>query len=348
MGAGLKLAAAALALTGLTGVAEAGNSAVVIMYHRFAEDRYPSTSIRLDQFEAHLRALSEGGYEVVPLAKVVAALRGGAELPERAVAITIDDAYKSLYEVAWPRFKAAGIPVTLFVNTDAVDAGLSGSLSWHEIREMVGGGLEIGGHGAAHLHMAEQSDEANRADMARSLERIGAELGLRPRLFAWPYGEASAAAIAVAKEFGIEAAFGQHSGIAFPGADMHYLPRFPLNEHYGEIERLRTVIRAMPLPVSDLVPADPLLEANPPPFGFTVAEGVGPLANLSCFASHDGRMVLERIGRRVEARAARPFPPGRGRINCTMPGEGGWHWFGYQYVVPEAPAVQGADRPGEP
>ena len=45
------------------------DSASVIMYHRFGEDRYPSTNIRLSQFEEHLELLTNGNYTVLPCRK---------------------------------------------------------------------------------------------------------------------------------------------------------------------------------------------------------------------------------------------------------------------------------------
>ena len=58
----------------------AADSAVVLMYHRFGEDRYPSTSIRIDQFEAQLQYLKEQHYAVVPLATVLGAMNSGSEM----------------------------------------------------------------------------------------------------------------------------------------------------------------------------------------------------------------------------------------------------------------------------
>ena len=98
-------------------------SAVVVIYHRFGEDTLPSTNISLDQFEAHLRLLQDGNYNVVPLEEVVIALRDGTALPDRTIAITIDDTFRSIYTEAFPRFQVAGFPFTVFVNTDSVDSG---------------------------------------------------------------------------------------------------------------------------------------------------------------------------------------------------------------------------------
>ena len=120
------LVLAAFAVTGAAPPAGAADSAVIIMYHRFGEAAYPSTNVTLDQFESHIRELKNGPYAVLPLPEIVARLSDGRPLPERTVGLSVDDAYLSAYTEAWPRLKAAGLPLTLFVATQAVDRKLSG------------------------------------------------------------------------------------------------------------------------------------------------------------------------------------------------------------------------------
>ena len=44
-------------------------------------------------------------------------------------------------------------------------------------------------------------------------------------------------------------------------------------------------------------------------------------------------------GRRVEIRFDEPFPEGRHRINCTLPGpDRRWYWFGKFFYAPPAAA----------
>ena len=153
------LAAASL-LVLVAGHAAAGDEAVVLMYHRFGDDRHPSTNIRVEQLEAQLDYLSSNGYTVVPLADVVAAIRGGGELPDRALAITVDDAYRSVYSVGYPIFKARGLPFTVFVATDPVDGGQADFMTWDQMREMA------------------ESDPGNRKVLHRPLG-LRAVIGLR-------------------------------------------------------------------------------------------------------------------------------------------------------------------------
>ncbi len=315
----------------------AENSAVVLMYHRFGEGRYPSTNITIAQFEAHIRELKSGAYTVLPVPEIIAALRRGTPLPERTVGLTIDDAYLSVYTRAWPRLKAAGFPFTLFVATDPLDRKHPNYMTWDNLREMAGAGVTIGHQSASHLHMAKAGAERNSRDIARADQRFRANLGMRPKVFAYPYGEASLAVQKLVRGADFAAAFGQHSGAVGGTDDFFYLPRFAMNEKYGDLARFRLVANTLALPVTDMVPADPLITGlNPPAIGFTVIGNVTGLQRLTCFASHEGKAKVERLGAsRIEVRVRKPFPKGRTRVNCTLPAkEGRWRWLGRQYFVP--------------
>ena len=335
------LAVVALAAAGWAAappsVALAENSAVVLMYHRFGEGKYPSTNITIAQFEAHIRELKSGAYTVLPVPRIIEALRLGTPLPERTVGLTIDDAYLSVYTEAWPRLKAAGLPFTLFVATQPLDRKHPNYMTWDNLREMAVAGVTIGHQTASHLHMAKASAERNGRDIARADGRFRANLGIRPKLFAYPYGEAGLAVEKLVRGADFAAAFGQHSGAIGGTDDFYYLPRFAMNEKYGDLARFRLVANTLALPVTDVVPADTVITGlNPPAIGFTVIGNVKGLQRLTCFASHEGRATVERLGtNRIEVRVKTPFPKGRTRLNCTMPAKDGrWRWLGRQYYVP--------------
>jgi peptidoglycan/xylan/chitin deacetylase (PgdA/CDA1 family) len=316
------------------------NGAVIIMYHRFGEADLPSTSVQIAQFEAHIRELTGGGYTVLPVPEILAALQENRALPDRSIGITIDDAFASVYAEAWPRLKAAGLPFTLFVSTNPLDQGYAGYMTWDQLREMIAGGsVTVGHHSAAHAHMAKRSAEANRADIAGASARFREQLGEVPAIFAYPYGEYSAELRAIVAEAGFAAAFGQHSGAIGRTSDRLALPRYPFSETYADMDRFRLVANSLPLPVTQVTPADPLVRAdsNPPLFGFSVLEGIRGLSALNCFASRN-EATLERLGEsRIEVRLADPLRAGRSRVNCTMPGPNGrWRWFGRQfYALPQ-------------
>jgi hypothetical protein len=82
--------------------------AVVFIYHRFGDDRYPSTNTGTQQFAAELDWLAANHYEVWPLPRIVEDLQAGKDIPDHVVAITLDDAFQSGYEHAYPLLKARG------------------------------------------------------------------------------------------------------------------------------------------------------------------------------------------------------------------------------------------------
>lgn len=339
-----------LTLAGLLGglavahvsAARAADSAVILMYHRFGDGRYPTTNIRLDQFEAHIAELKSGGYTVLPVPDIVKAIQDGTPLPDKTVGITVDDAYESVFKEAWPRLKAAGFPWTLFVASGPVDSGSDEYMDWQQVKALADSGVTIGSQAVNHPHMAGRDEARNRKELVDSAARIEQMTGKRPTLFAYPFGEAGARLMKQVADTGYVAAFGQHSGAYDATSPGFYIPRFPLNENFGDIDRFKQVAKALALPVVDVTPSDPLLpskgEGNPPAFGFTLAK---PLANapelMACYHSDFGKIGdIQWLGsQRVEIRFDRPFGPGRTRINCTMPGpDGRWRWYGTQFFVP--------------
>ena len=315
----------------------AGHGAVVFSYSRFGEDQYGSGGIALDQFDAHIAELADGGHAVLPLPVLLEKLDHGAPLPDRAVALTIDDAHRSVYDEAFPRLKAAGVPFTLFVAPDPIDSGAESHMTWAQVREVARSGATIGVLPAAGLSMPQRTVPQNAADLVRAVQRVEAELGVRPTLLAYPFGSYSSGIRDLAQRQGFAAAFTQSSGVVHGRSDRLSLPRFVMNEAFGGIDRFRLAANALPLPVADVTPADPVLTQNPPSIGFTVAGGIGDLDRLACFVSGQGRTGLERLdGNRIELRIVEELPAGRTRLNCTLPaGEGRWRWFGMQFFVPE-------------
>lgn len=330
-------AAVLCALSAGMAPSQAADSAVVLIYHRFGEDAYPSTNVTIQQFERQIGLLREGGFTVLPLGEIVSAIRSGSPLPDKAVAITIDDAFLSVYSEAWPRLKQAGFPFTLFVATGPVDRGIGGYMTWDQIRELRDGGVTIGSHTETHAHMAALDRARNSREISVSKRRFVEELGAQPDLFAYPFGEASSEVMAIVAEAGFAAAFGQHSGAIDRHSPQFYLPRFPVNENYGNDERFLRVVNTLSIPVVGITPEDPLIgEVNPPAFGFSVVREIPRLDELACYHSQVGQVNVQRLGElRFEIRFDQPFPVGRSRLNCTVPAKDGrWRWFGTQFYVP--------------
>jgi peptidoglycan/xylan/chitin deacetylase (PgdA/CDA1 family) len=317
--------------------AHAADHGVAVMYHRFGENGIPSTNIRLEQVDQHIAVLKSGAYTVLPLAELVQRMRDNS-LPDRAVAITVDDAYRSFLTEGWPRFRRAGLPVTLFVATEPVDSKVRGYLTWDEIRRLRDDGVTIGHHSHRHPYLPSLDAAGIRADLATATARFKAELGTVPPLFAYPYGAWSLEVRQAVQEMGVTAGFGQNSGVMHAGHDPLTLPRFPLNEHFGTVERLRQALDALPLRLSGITPADPVLTRQQlPAMTLTLAEELPRIAQVNCFSTIAGLKVeVSRNGRQVDVRQPQPFGPGYGRLSCTVPAQGPsnrFHWFSRQFYI---------------
>ena len=313
---------------------KSASSAVILVYHRFGEGQFPSTSIRMEQFKSHVLELRRKRYNILPITEIIQKINNREKLPDLTIGLSIDDAYSSVYEKAWPLLREANIPFTLFISTDVVDRQATGYMSWDQIRELKSSGVTIGSQTKSHKHLPLISIEDAKQEIDKANVRIKKEIGLHPDLFAYPYGEYNSSVRELIIDRGFKAAFTQSSGALHSYSDKFSLPRFALNERYGGIDRFRLVANALPLPVDDVLPMDPLLVENPPAFGFTVDKSVGSLRQLACFSSNEGELRLERLGRRIEARFNTMLPKGRSRVNCTLPGPNNrWRWFGVQFLV---------------
>ena len=312
------------------------NSAVVFMYHKFGIDKYPTTSVTLDQFDSHLKEFSKEKYSLKSIEFIIDTIINDGELPENTIGISIDDADKSFYEVGWPMFKENNIPVTLFVNTSTIHKNNKNYLNWDQIRELKTEGVSIGAHSHSHYHMSDLTIEEVRNEIEISNNIFLRELGEIPSLFAFPYGETNEEIINLLKEYKFKVAFGQHSGVINETSNFYYLPRFSLNEKYGAIDRVKFAANAKGLGIYDFIPKDPTIYDNPPFIGFSLLdEKLVP--SIDCFVFDSKGEVAKEIfkfNERIEIRLNRKLTEGRSRMNCTAKGNDGlWRWFGHQFYL---------------
>ena len=76
-------------------------------------------------------------------------------------------------------------------------------------------------------------------DIKKSIKIFKENLGENSNFFSYPFGEYSSEFKKIIQELGFNYAFGQHSGVIDETKDLWELPRFPINEKYGEIKGLK-------------------------------------------------------------------------------------------------------------
>ena len=319
-------------------------TAVVFMYHRFGEDKFPSTNIRIEQFEEQLDFFSSGGFNVLPLDDIVDALESGKDLPEKTIAITIDDAYLSVYEIAYPRLNKNNFPFTVFVAPNTVDDGIPAYMNWQQIREMHANGVTFANHSSNHDYLVRlrdgesQSEWAQRikSDLENAQQRLQQELGEAPLLFAYPYGEFNPDLLDIVKDLGY-IAFGQHSGAIGPLSNRQALPRFPVAEPFADMAAFKTKALSLAMPVILQEPVDPQTSEPNPLLTVTLAPVEGDPNRLTCYFGAE-RMKIQWLvpDEKFSIQSEKSLPPGRSRYNCTLPHDSGgrFYWFSHQWISP--------------
>jgi peptidoglycan/xylan/chitin deacetylase (PgdA/CDA1 family) len=307
-----------------------------IMYHRFNENKYPSTNIKMDIFIEHINIIKNSNFNFhnpenfeeqfnVPKSK-------------KEILITIDDAFESFYTEAWPYLKKNKIPFILFVSTEPV--GRKGYMTWEQIKEVESNDFaNIGHHSHSHEYLIDVSNEEFILDIETANKIFLRELGYIPILFSYPFGEYSKfMKDYISKNF--KYAFGQHSGVIDLNKDKFELPRFPINEKYGELKRFKSIINYFPLEYKKILPEEKQLfeNTNPPTFKVEFFKEQNNLPYINCYSNEGdiwekSKTKFSNNSLTIEFRG--PFKPRRGRINCSLNDNGKWRWFGVQFPIKE-------------
>ena len=126
-----------------------------IMYHRFDENKYPSTNIQMEVFLEHIQLIKDLNYEFIHPNDFQ---KNSIFQKKKKILLTIDDAFQSFYDVAWPYLKENKIPFILFVSTEPV--GNKGYMTWDQVKEIEKENFAvIGHHSHSHEYLIEKSDK---------------------------------------------------------------------------------------------------------------------------------------------------------------------------------------------
>jgi peptidoglycan/xylan/chitin deacetylase (PgdA/CDA1 family) len=156
-----------------------------------------------------MRYLKENNYRVVTLRELYDFLQYRRSLPERSVVITIDDGYRSAYDIAYPILNEFDFKATVFIYTDYV--GISeGAITWDQLREMKARGFEVGAHTVTHCDLTKKKEgeddqaylERIRKELIVSKQIIDKELKQDTIYLAYPYNNYNQRVLLIAGEAG--------------------------------------------------------------------------------------------------------------------------------------------------
>ena len=304
------------------------------MYHRFDENRYPSTNIQMSVFLEQIQLIKELNYDFIHPDDFEKNFNTPKK--QKKILLTIDDAFQSFYDVAWPYLKKNKIPFILFVSTEPI--GNKGYMTWDQLKEIEKENFAIiGHHSHSHEYLVDRNDQEFIKDIQDANKIFKKKIGYIPTLFSYPFGEYSEfMRNYISKNFSF--AFGQHSGVIDLNKEKFQLPRFPINENYGELKRFKSIIKTYPLEYKKLIPIEKKLNKknNPPNFSVKFFENQKNIQNINCYSNEGDtwKKSFTKFKNNVLTIDFRePFRPRRGRINCSLNDNGKWRWFGTQFIV---------------
>lgn len=343
----------ALALTvslfATASLSRAEDHAVILLYHHVSDDAPPSTSVSPETFADHMDFIEANNFVVLPLSDILQKLKHRQALPNKAVAITFDDAYQSVLENAAPLLKRKGWPYTLFVNPEAIDKGYSNYMSWWDLKKLARFGAEFGNHSYSHGHLVRrQAHESEaqwrlriKADIEKAQSAIKKHLSVETSMFAYPYGEYDEALVDIVKDMGF---FGiaQQSGPVGFDVDFQVVPRFPLASNYDDLTRLAVALNSRPFVVA-MKSSGPVVQKpdsiSRQQYLLELAPGQYNEKRINCFDSGGAKLDLSLDKARQNIRLTMNLPPwqgGRQKINCTAPStleHGVFYWFSNLWLI---------------
>jgi len=211
----------------------------LFVFHRFDDNRHPTTNTSTQTLRAEFEFLKKNHYEVISLKRLHEALKNGEEISDKWVIFTIDDSFKSFYKNGLPLFKKYNYPFTLFIYVQATVGNYGDYMSWEQIKESSKYG-EIGFHSYAHPHLVSMSNTAIIKDSKKGLEIMQKQLGYKPKYYAYPYGEYNERVRKQLETFNFDLIINQNAGAVDKQSDMHDLDRTALTGANNIKVKLRT------------------------------------------------------------------------------------------------------------
>jgi peptidoglycan/xylan/chitin deacetylase (PgdA/CDA1 family) len=215
----------------------------VLSYHKFSETKADKMTVTAAAFEEQMKLLKEKGYRVITMDQMFDFLDFKGQIPQKSVIITIDDGWRSAYDIAFPILKKYGYPATLFVYTDLI-TGSKKTLDWDLIREMSNNGIDIECHTKTHRDLTAPEGKESFKEYFEAVDREFSESSriIRDKIhkdvkyLAYPYGATNHMVVALLKRYGYRGALTvKRGGSAF------FISNYMVNRSmiYGDMDLSR-------------------------------------------------------------------------------------------------------------
>ncbi len=322
------------------------HSAVILQYHHVSENTPASTSVTPQQFKIQLQYLHEHNFTIVPLSKLVDAIKSKKKLADKTVAITFDDAFLDILINAKPILDSFDYPFTIFINPAVVNRKAKKNLTWQQLKQLANDGVIIANHGFEHNSLARKPSNMSNSTWlnlyGKSLEKaediIQEKTGKSWRYFAYPYGEYSYEALVWLRKNNF-IGFSQQSGAVGIYSDLSALPRFPASHPYDKLTSLTDKLNSLAVKITATEqPAQFIFKYQQiDSINFTFDLQDINKARLSCYITGIGKQKISwQNDNSFTLYFNKPLPIGRVRSNCTAPSRsklGRFYWYSHPWFI---------------
>ncbi len=177
----------------------------ILAYHKvgvYRGDHVPTVSEAA--FERQLEWIARSRLHVLSLEEVSRVLQQRGVFPRRCVAITFDDGYEEIYQVAWPCLKRHGFPATVFVTP--AEIAQPGFVTWEQLRELASDRCIIGSHTMSHQYLPLVEPAVLEEEIVGSKRVLEERVGSPVEFLSYPVGGFTPTVQAIAKRAGYRAA----------------------------------------------------------------------------------------------------------------------------------------------
>lgn len=244
----------------------------VLMYHHVTTNERDMITISPENFESHLKYLSESGFKTLSLDEFGAFMQGELKLPKKSVLLTFDDGWLDNYAVAFPLLKKYGCKAAIFVVTDWVERATidrrvempplpthkaakklakeqpnAAVVNWDDLKEMIDSSLvSVGCHSHSHDNDSLGLDEWH-DDLSLSRSLLASRLGIESKHLCWPRGNYDEQMVGLAASLGFETLYTTKRGVNVSSKDALHIKRISTkNKGAGWLSR-QLVLFSSPL-----------------------------------------------------------------------------------------------------
>lgn len=209
----------------------------ILLYHSVEKRNTAVDTMGLaispELFYAQMKYLKEKGANILSLPDLIARSMKRLPIPDKAVAITFDDGYRSVFTGALPILKEFGFTATVFINIYFLENKIAdnqyyhdwGALSWEEVKQLYGAGLSIGSHAFTHGKLVGLSGQEIDYEVRQSKILIEDNTGIKINTFSYPHGSFNRRIKNIVKDSGFICSCSSIDGINNAKVDFYALKR---------------------------------------------------------------------------------------------------------------------------